>query len=593
MFKYLDQGEELVPKIRALVDRLHAGGLVHLDLRGRENLIRRPDGEVVVHDAAGRADFGLLSRRAHLQRPLDIKRAAVSLPSTYYVFDLLSFSGLDTRGLGLVKRKQILAETLPSAGPLRYSEHIDGNGETLYRHVCEMRLEGIVGKRADSHYQEQRSADWIKRAAIRTDDFVIVGYTDPKGALPGLGALHLAHYVRGELIYTGRVGSGFSDVERVDIKAALEEIRVAEPACTVPRRTAGYWTEPTLVCEVCFKDYTGGGNVRQPVFSRLRPDKPASDCGRQPVAPELEDAPAPEAPALSNPDKVFWPREGYTKGDLANYYRSIAPWILPYLADRPVVLTRFPDGIEGKSFFQKNAPDFAPDWIRIEPQWSDGSEREIGYFVVDSEDALLYLVNLGTIPLHMWSARMRDLQRPDWCILDLDAKGSPLTQVVEVARALYRLCRDIGLPIYVKTSGSSGLHLLIPLAGQLEHDMARTLAQLLAGVVIAEHPHLATQSRSARAREGRVYIDCLQNGRGRLLAAPFCVRPVPGARVSMPLKWSEVTQRLNPGRYTMKTALRRMRQLSEDPMGRILDTRPALPKALAALQERLPKTAAR
>jgi bifunctional non-homologous end joining protein LigD len=312
------------------------------------------------------------------------------------------------------------------------------------------------------------------------------------------------------------------------------------------------------------------------------------------VAAEAEPEPgpsasaAPEEPrevAFSNLDKVFWPQEKITKGDLIEYHRRIAPWILPYLRDRPLVLTRYPDGVEGKSFFQKDAPEWAPSWVRTERMWSEHANREIHYFVCDELEQLLYVVNMGTIPLHVWSSRVATLQHPDWCILDLDPKGAPFEHVVRIAREARRLCESIELPTHVKTSGSTGLHVLIPLGRQLTYAQSRQLAGLLAHTIVERLPEIATVTRRVSSRKGRVYVDYLQNGHGQLLVAPFCVRPLPGAPVSMPLRWTEVTRRLDLGRYTIANAAARMRRLGEDPLQPVLETKPDLLGALERLQE--------
>jgi bifunctional non-homologous end joining protein LigD len=264
----------------------------------------------------------------------------------------------------------------------------------------------------------------------------------------------------------------------------------------------------------------------------------------------------------------------------------MAPWLLPYLRDRPLVLTRYPDGIHGKSFFQKDAPSWAPPWLRTETLWSEHGGREIRYFVCDDAASLLFVANLGTIPLHVWSSRVASLARPDWCILDLDPKGAPFAHVVRLARAIHDLAAEIGLPCFPKTSGSEGLHVLVPLGARLTYAQARTLAELLARAVVAELPEIATTARPRLARGGRVYVDTGQNGHGRLLAAPFSVRPLPGAPVSMPLRWSEVGARLGPRRFTLATAVARMRRLGADPLAPVLDTVPDLLGALERLVRR-------
>jgi bifunctional non-homologous end joining protein LigD len=291
--------------------------------------------------------------------------------------------------------------------------------------------------------------------------------------------------------------------------------------------------------------------------------------------------------ALSNLQKVFWPKEKYTKGQLIEYYRAISPWLLPYLKDRPLVLTRFPDGIEGKSFYQKDAPDFTPDWIRTVPIWSEDTQRTLNYFVCDNIETLLYVANMGSIPLHVWASRADSLERPDWCIIDLDPKGAPFTDVVEVALSLHRLCEDLELPHYVKTSGSTGLHVLIPLAQQCTFDQSRTLGELLARVVIAELPEISTIIRPIKGREGKVYLDYLQNRTGQLIVAPFSVRPLPEAPVSMPLEWKEVTRKLEMTAYTILTAPARMDKLGHDPVREVLTISPDLPAILERLASRL------
>ncbi len=287
--------------------------------------------------------------------------------------------------------------------------------------------------------------------------------------------------------------------------------------------------------------------------------------------------------ALSNLDKVFWPQEGYTKGDLLRYYWAVADVMLPYLRERPVVLTRYPDGILGKSFFQKDAPRHTPSWLRTVRLYSEHAQRGIDYFLCDNVDALLYLANLGTIPIHVWASRISQLQRPDWCILDLDPKGAPFAHVVLVARCLKRLCDELELPSYVKTSGQSGLHVLWPTGGAVTFSQARTFAEVLAKEVAARVPHLATLHRSVAARAGRVYLDYLQNGHGKLLVAPYAVRAVPGALVSTPLAWREVSATLDPRRYTLRTVPRRVARLKGDPNLGLLSAQPNLVMALERL----------
>jgi len=552
------------------------------------------DGEVVVHDGAGLPSFQRLQKRARLTRAPDVRRAAVELPAAFYVFDVLGFEDWDLRELPLVERKAVARMLLPPVGPLRFADHVEGMGVAFYDQAVRLGLEGIVAKRADAPYRAGRSVLWLKVRADRTDDFVVVGFTAPKGAREGFGALHVAWYEDEVLVYAGRVGTGFRGEDLVAIRDTLEGMAVdAAPCAGAPAGAEHRWTRPTMVAEVRYKEITEEGLLRQPVFVRFRDDKPPEDCLRRSAAEGDTAQPAPEVRAgrveiaLTNLDKVFWPADGYTKGDLIAYYRTIAPAMLPYLEDRPLVMTRFPDGIEGKSFFQKDAPVFAPDWIRTEVVYSDDAEREVRYFVADDVDALAYVANLGTVPIHIWASRIATLEQPDWAIIDLDPKEAPFAHVVTVARAARELCATIDLPCFVKTSGSTGLHLLLPLGRRCTHEQARVLAELLARVLVADLPEIATVKRLPTQREGKVYLDYLQNGRGKLLVAPFCVRPLPGAPVSTPLTWDEVVPDLDIRRFTIRSVPERVTQLGADPLRGVLAEQPDLLAVLGRLQGRL------
>ena len=556
------------------------------------------DGELVVLDEAGRPSFQKLQQRVQLRRQADIERATVELPVTMVCFDLLAVEGHDLRSLPLTERKAWLERVLPAAGPLRWVEHIEERGAEMHEAVQALGVEGIVAKRADSTYRAGRHGDWLKIRADRTAELAIAGFTEPARGRPGFGALLLAVNRGGRLVYAGRVGTGFDERTLVELRERLEASRRDTPACEGAPRGAGHvWVEPQLVAEVRYKEWTDANQLRHPVFVRLREDKSPADCVREAAEPPREAAaprepPAPPPPAerrvrLSNLDKVFWPEEGYTKGDLIAYYRAVADWILPYLARRPVVLTRYPDGIHGKSFFQKDAPGFAPDWIRTETMWSEHAERQLRYFICDDEPTLTYLANLGTIPLHVWSSRIDDLEHPDWCILDLDPKGAPFEQVVEVAKEIHELCESIGLESFVKSSGSTGLHVLLPLGGRCTFEQTKQLGEALARVIAGEHREIATIERSIPAREGRVYVDFLQNGQGKLLVAPLSVRPLPGAPVSVPLHWREVNRGLHIERFTIANVPARLRRMKADPLAGVLGSRPDLPAVLERLVSRL------
>ena len=549
------------------------------------------DGEVVVPDENGHPSFSRLQQRVHLSRPHDIARATVDRPAMLYAFDLLALEGRDLRSLTLLKRKEWLREILPATGALRYSDHLEDQGAAMYEQVREMGLEGIMAKRASSTYQGGRSSDWLKMRCDSSGAFAIVGYTLPKRGRAGLGALHIALHDGSALVYAGRVGTGFDDKTLNTMREDLEALRIDEPPCTgeTPKGDDHRWARPELICDVRYKEWTGAGNLRHPVFLALRDDIAVEDCTAPDLERPQEPPPPPQAPeperrvSLTNLNKVFWPEEGYTKGDLIEYYRAISRWLLPYMADRPVVLTRYPDGIEGKNFYQKDAPEWTPAWVRTVSVWSQSTEKEIRYFVCEDEESLLYLANLGAIPLHLWSSRASSLPQPDWCILDLDPKGAPFEHVVKIALAIRDLCEELDMPSFVKTSGSTGLHVLLPLGRQVTYDQSRAIGELLARIIVNELPEIATVTRSPARRGGKVYVDYLQNRHGQLLVAPFCVRPLPKAPVSAPLSWREVNRGLHIERFTMENMVKRMRRMKRDPLSAVLKLEPDLLSVLEKL----------
>ena len=559
------------------------------------------DGEVVVLGKDGRPSFQALQKRGQLSRKEDPSRASLLEPATLFAFDLLSLGGRDLRELPLKERKRLLAEVVPPLGPLRLAEHVLGRGTALFREVEARGLEGVMAKRADAPYRSGRSRAWLKIRAARTADLAVVGFTAPRGGRSGFGALLLASAGDGELTYAGSVGSGFKDEELDLLYARLRARARPTPPCSgpLPRGRGTTWVEPELVVEVRYREWTKEGLLRQPVFLRVREDKRTSDVSRD-LSAEHPDAGAarpeergPPRVLVSNPSKVFFPGEGITKGQLVAYYRDIFPFMAPYLKDRPLVLTRYPDGILGKSFFQKDAPSWRPPFIRTVMVHASEADRDLAHFLVDDLDGLTWLVNLGVIPFHVFSSRAGSLTRPDWCILDLDPKEAPFSHVVRIARAARALCEEIDLPVYPKTTGQKGLHLLIPLGGQLDHGQSRTLGELFARVLEAELGEVATTARAIPARKGRVYLDYLQNGFGKTIVAPYAVRPRPGAPVSTPLRWSEVNARLDPSRFTIRGAVKRAEELGQDPLLPVLSRSPDLVGALGRLGEKLPSPAPR
>jgi bifunctional non-homologous end joining protein LigD len=556
------------------------------------------DGEIVMLDAEGKPDFHKLSARGQLHRTSEIQRAALAAPVTFMVFDLIGASGFDLRTQPLLVRKAYLQKLLPTVGPLRYGDHIPELGEALLQQVVARGLEGVVAKKANAQYRSKRSADWLKIKADPEADFAVCGYTPPKASRTGLGALHLCVWVDERWLWAGKVGTGFDDKLLAELTAELSAKPRWKP--TFPRPEASgdaLWIEPSLVVQVRYREWLADSSLRFPVFERLRRDKSAKDCG-MPMRTTQEAAPKEPAPGeslelvvdsqvrelrLTRLDKVFWKDDNITKGELIDYYRAIAPHVLPYLKDRPTVLDRYPDGIDGERFYQKDMPDWIPPWLRTTTLWSEHSQREIHYVLIDDADGLAFVANLASIPIHCWASRVGVLERPDWSIVDFDPKNAPKEWVVPLALAVHELCEAVGLPNYVKTSGQSGLHVLIPLGGQCTFDQARMLAYLIGQLVERKHPDKATTLRNPAARGGRVYLDWGQNAHGQLLVAPYSVRPVATAPVSMPLVWDEVVPGLDARRWTIKNALERVASWPGDPCLRVLDERPDLAAVLDKL----------
>jgi bifunctional non-homologous end joining protein LigD len=482
----------------------------------------------------------------------------------------------------------------------------------------------MMAKLRSSPYRGRRSGDWVKIKCPRTLNFVIGGYTDPAGSRTHFGALLLGQYESdGNLRFIDKVGTGFNYDRLKRIHELMRDCnrdtspfrrpKAVEPA--IPARA--HFCEPKLVCAVRFGEYTNQGGIRHPSFLGLVEDADPRQCvyegpqnGDGAALPDAStlaepggaivqaaaaangDKP-PDRVAVTNPEKVFWPAQGYTKGDLVAYYQSIARWMLPYLKDRPVMLTRYPDGVEGKSFYQKDAPGFAPPWLRTEKIYSHDSQRDIAYFVLESPDALAYMANLAAITIHIWSSRLPHLEVPDWLLFDIDPKGSTTRNAVLVAQETAAVLREIGLRPYLKTSGQAGLHVVVGLEPKYTYEQARIFSELVARVVVTRIPDLATINRNPRSRAGKVYIDYLQLGHGKTIAGPFSVRPISGAPVSAPLEWKELKPDLDPAVYNIKSMPKRMERLRRDPFIGTLEDKMTLEQALPHLESALQSAPAR
>jgi bifunctional non-homologous end joining protein LigD len=537
------------------------------------------DGEVCALDAEGRASFSEMQQG--------------SGPLVFYVFDLLEVDGRAVLDLPFTERRARLEEILVPGHPVvRLSVSFD-DGEALMRATKEQGLEGVIAKRADSPYQPgKRTRDWLKVKTHGRQEFLIAGYTRGKGRREGtLGALVLAHHVGDELVWAGNCGTGFTQEE---IEKLLRKLRPLEwatpsfdPVPKMPKVRKGdvVWVTPKLVAEVEFVEWTHDGRLRAPSYKGLRDDKSSDEVRReQPVATRVRSG--KRTLELSNLDKVFWPAEGITKGDLIAYYREVAPVVLPHVRDRPFTMKRYPDGIAGGHFFQKNAPEHMPDWIPTRSYISTSREsrkkRMIAYPLVNDELALLWMVNMGCIDLNCWYSRIDKPDRPDFVLFDLDPSPDVgFRETVQVALLVKELLDALELASFPKTSGSDGMHVIVPIARRHTYADTREFAEIVAGALARAHPRLVTTEWSKAKRRG-VLVDANQNGEGKTIASAYSVRPRPDAPVSTPLRWDELTDDLDPRDFTMEVVLQRVARHG-DVFEPVLKTKQSLGEALRAV----------
>jgi len=552
----LDRGEvRLLSRNRKDWTRLYPPVAEALARLGRTAVL---DGEVVVLDRQGRSDF------AALQRWQETGEGELA----YLVFDCLELDGRDLRPRPLAERRAALRSLVAGLARVRFSEAVERDGVACFRAARERGMEGIIAKDGASSYEPgRRSRAWLKIKTHARQEVVIGGFTEGNGARRHLGALVVGVYDGPELRYAGHVGTGF-DRPALDRLARIlgARERPSSPFADAFRSSGPvHWVEPSLVCEVKFREWTRGGRLRQPVFLGLRADKDPREVRREAAGPP--DPPLPGPFRISHPGKLVWPAEGFTKGDLAGYYEAVAGFLLPCLEDRPESMHRFPGGTGQPGFYQKHLQRH-PGWIRTVRLRAGTVDRELDYLVCDSLDALLYMVNLGCVDLNPWHSRVASLDRPDYLLLDLDAKpggpgGAGFPAVLEVALEARRMLAELRLASVPKTSGKTGMHLCLPLGARYSYGQARALAEALMRALNARLPDLTSVERNPARRQGRVYLDYLQNHKGKTMAAPYSVRPVPGATVSTPLDWSEVAPGLDPAAFTLATAPRRFRQMGD------------------------------
>jgi bifunctional non-homologous end joining protein LigD len=551
--------------------------------RALERAVRTPDvvldGEVCALDDEGRASFSVMQQGKG--------------PLVLYLFDVLEIDGEPVVDLPLRERRERLEEVVDFKGAIRLSQAFD-EGEALFEAAKEQGLEGIVSKKVESRYQPgKRTREWLKVKATGRQEFLVAGFTKGQGRRAGrFGSLVLAVRKGKELEYVGNVGSGFTEDEIDRLLAKLRPLERETPPFRevpkIPRVRKGdiVWLEPRLVAEVKFAEWTHDGRLRAPVYEGLREDKEATDVHREKPLPDGIRK-GKRTLKLSNLDKPFWPEEGITKSDLIAYYREVAPVLVPHLRDRPFTMKRYPDGWQGKHFFQKDAPSHMPEWI---PTFSYRStsrqtreKRTLRYPLVNDELALLWMANMGCIDMNTWYSRADKPERPDWVLFDLDPSddvGFP--EVVRVALLVKDVLDALGLVGLPKTSGSDGFHVLVPIQRRHTYGQTRAFAEIVAGTLARLHPGLVT-TEWAKAKRRGVLIDSNQNGEGKTIASVYSVRPNAGAPVSTPLRWEEVTEDLDPASFTMEVALGRVER-DGDLFADVLELKQALGPALRELK---------
>ena len=535
------------------------------------------DGEVVIEDAHGRSDFQLLQNYQ--------KTGKGTLK--YYVFDILNLDGYITTGLPLLERKELLKMLLSKyqLNNVIYSEHIAEKGKAFFALALENNLEGIMAKDATSPYRAgKRSSEWLKLKITQQEEAIIIGITEPKGTRNYFGAV-LAQYDGTELKYIGNCGTGFNEETLKELHSRFKSSFSDTSPIKERIKLSGkvQWIKPKFIAQIKFTEVTREGHLRHPLFLGLRIDKKVEDVtvpanNKKPIP--LNDENSSDSVKsdeegksendfdlkigkttlhLTNQNKIYFPDDKITKGDVVNYYKEVADIMLPYLKDRPQSMNRFPNGINGQSFYHKDVDvETIPSWLKTEKIFSESNDKEIDYLLCNDKATLLYMANLGCIEINPWNSTLKHIENPDWAVIDLDPEKEDFKEVVKTALVVKDVMDQLETACYCKTSGATGLHIYIPLAAKYEYDTVKIFAQLIAHTVNARLPKTTTIIRAIQKRNHKIYIDFMQNSHGQTLAAPYSVRPKPGATVSTPLEWKEVNEKLLPSQFTLKNMLKRL-----------------------------------
>jgi len=557
------------------------------------------DGEIVVLDEHGAPRFQLLQQGDRRE--------------LLFVFDILWLDGHDLRKLTYDQRRALLEKTLKrTPAAIKVSETLDTTGDAALERAKKSGWEGIIAKRRSSVYEPRRSKEWLKIKAINEQELIVVGWNPSTHSAREIGSLHLA--VMGDdgaLHYAGKVGTGFSYKQRVWWKDELsKDVIPATMVKEAPRERVATWVRPRYVVQVAFTEWTSDNRLRHPSFLGLREDKEVGEVVRERVSgaggraseKEAADSPAKKTPPkktasskppttnrqpttdnreavkLTHPERVLYPRDGITKQDVADYYAAVSEPMVRALRDRPLALEHWNDGIDKPSWFHQDVGRGAPAWVTsIDTPTRTTAHKSVRHLVADSPETLRWLAQMSVLTIHMWASRGASLDEPDWLVFDLDpAKGKGIEQAIDAAIIVRRLLDNLRLPSVPKTSGKRGIHVFVPLAGGYTHEEANQFACSIGAAITAKVPEF-TMERALTARRGRLYLDCMQNAYGKTIVAPYSLRAIDGAPVSAPLKWDEVTKKLDPKKYNLRTMPGRLAKVG-DLFARVFEERVKLPE---------------
>ncbi len=551
------------------------------------------DGEIVVLDDDGRPSFQFLQ---HYSENTD-------RPIQYHVFDLLNLNGHDTTGLSLVERKELLQKIIPENEVIKYSDHIFEEGKAFFKVSTDSNLEGVIAKRIDSkYYPGKRTGDWLKIKNHKTQEAIIAGYTQGGGSRKYFGALILASNVDNRLTYIGHTGTGFDQKSLKDMYNLLQPLVQEESPFDEKIKTnmPVTWVKPELICEVKYSEITNDGKLRHPVFLHLREDKNLNEVtmanskpikktkaannktktinkkeNKTKVAQKKGDKKASGNDKIftfgtakltvTNLDKIYFPEDGVTKGDVIDYYISVADYILPYLKGRPESLLRNPNGIHQKGFFHKDAAGIAPKFVNRQKVFSESNNKDIDYIVCDNKATLTYLNNLGCIEINPWHSTLKVLDKPDYLIIDIDPSDeNTFEQVIEAAIVIKQVLDRAGAPAFCKTSGASGMHIYVPTGKRYTFEQVKDFTYLICMFANHELKDFTTLERNLKKRGNKhIYLDYLQNRRGQTISSVYSLRPKTGATVSTPLLWKEVKSGLSPKQFTIDNTLERIKKTGD------------------------------